>query len=648
MKKIILSLALFLLAAPAFGQRTVTHGATDQSVELLIIDETTGVPETGVLFNTAGIDLWYRRPGAVKTSITEATLAALTTAHTDGGFLEIGNGVYRLDLPDAAFASGVSHVTIGGTVTGMIVRPVTVQLAAFDLQTPLQSRILYVQADTGSDSNDGKSWATAKLTIAAAISAASAGDTIMVGLGTYVENVVINKHGITLAGVSREECIIQPASGTAAGTSKENVTVRNLTMTSNAAAADVGFTCLSHDGLVIDNCNMYGSFDGLQTGGSHNVRILNCYVEGKYDGANFGQCRNLWVENSTFASTANYAGADTAFRGAVAIGSSSDPAAEVANGRFVNCNFIVNRTTAGTERVSALELEGAWTLIGCKLAAKSTSGTHTGGVYGLREAASLPHQVSCVGCLFSTSGAAGTVQDINNAQSTSRVELIASTYDSSKYSGNVADALKPVVAGRKVDITATGAAGIDWANVENPTTTLNLSGTTTNLTLADINSAIVTESGLATQELNILLEMIESQTDDIGVAGAGLTAVVGTGDGSLVAADVVGDSYTWFGQRYRATNIVEVESGYVGPLALKPDMNPGVSILTVDSVTIIGPEVDEEPVEVEADDLTVDRSRTRAIWTVPALTVEGTYDVRVKVTTVENQQITTVGTMKVY
>ena len=39
--------------------------------------------------------------------------------------------------------------------------------------------------------------------------------------------------------------------------------------------------------------------------------------------------------------------------------------------------------------------------------------------------------------------------------------------------------LAPTTAARTLDVTATGAAGIDWANVENPTTTLNLSGTST-------------------------------------------------------------------------------------------------------------------------------------------------------------------------
>lgn len=38
--------------------------------------------------------------------------------------------------------------------------------------------------------------------------------------------------------------------------------------------------------------------------------------------------------------------------------------------------------------------------------------------------------------------------------------------------------LKPTTAGRTLDVTATGEAGIDWANVGAPTTTLNLSGTT--------------------------------------------------------------------------------------------------------------------------------------------------------------------------
>lgn len=39
------------------------------------------------------------------------------------------------------------------------------------------------------------------------------------------------------------------------------------------------------------------------------------------------------------------------------------------------------------------------------------------------------------------------------------------------------DLLAPTVSGRTLDVTATGEAGIDWANIGGPTTTVNLSGT---------------------------------------------------------------------------------------------------------------------------------------------------------------------------
>jgi len=112
--------------------RQIKAGTTNVSVVLRIIDSGDGTPETGVVWNTAGIDLQYRREGAVSTAITEATLALLSTAHTDGGFLHIGNGYYRFDLPDAAVAAGADGVLIHGTVTGMVVIGCYIELVAYD------------------------------------------------------------------------------------------------------------------------------------------------------------------------------------------------------------------------------------------------------------------------------------------------------------------------------------------------------------------------------------------------------------------------------------------------------------------------------------------------------------------------------------
>ena len=119
----------------------IKKGATSQSIELYIVDATDGTPETGVAWDTAGIDLKYRRKDAVAVSITEAALTtpALTDTWETGGFLEIGNGVYRLDLPDAAIASvaGIDRVVVFGTVTGMVVLPVTIHLTALDMDTAI-------------------------------------------------------------------------------------------------------------------------------------------------------------------------------------------------------------------------------------------------------------------------------------------------------------------------------------------------------------------------------------------------------------------------------------------------------------------------------------------------------------------------------
>ena len=98
----------------------ITKGSTDRGVDIKILN-LDGTPNESVVYNTSGLALWYRRAGAAKTTITTATLAALTTAHADGGFLHIDDGVYRLDVPDPAFATGANHVTFGGALTDCVV-----------------------------------------------------------------------------------------------------------------------------------------------------------------------------------------------------------------------------------------------------------------------------------------------------------------------------------------------------------------------------------------------------------------------------------------------------------------------------------------------------------------------------------------------
>lgn len=114
--------------------RQIKAGTLNNSVVIRIIDATSGVPEQAVEHDTAGIDLWYRREGGLRVAITEAALAALDTAHTDGGIEHMDDGYYRLDLPDAACAAGAVGVMVGGAVTDMIVIGSYIDLVTYDPQ----------------------------------------------------------------------------------------------------------------------------------------------------------------------------------------------------------------------------------------------------------------------------------------------------------------------------------------------------------------------------------------------------------------------------------------------------------------------------------------------------------------------------------
>jgi hypothetical protein len=101
-------------------------GSTGVSLLFRLTDSTTGAAKSGIDVTT--LKLQYERPGSAASTATSLTLlAALTTAHTDYGAHEVdatnSKGVYRVDCPDAGFATGADEVT--WTVTGTGIEPST-------------------------------------------------------------------------------------------------------------------------------------------------------------------------------------------------------------------------------------------------------------------------------------------------------------------------------------------------------------------------------------------------------------------------------------------------------------------------------------------------------------------------------------------
>lgn len=100
--------------------KTVNADEANVTTRVRIFDATTSLPATGITSATSGLGLYYERERAAQTSITPASLSAATDAHTDGGFIELGDGWYRLDLPDAAVAANAKSVQVGVTLSGYV------------------------------------------------------------------------------------------------------------------------------------------------------------------------------------------------------------------------------------------------------------------------------------------------------------------------------------------------------------------------------------------------------------------------------------------------------------------------------------------------------------------------------------------------
>jgi hypothetical protein len=83
----------------------------------------------------------------------------------------------------------------------------------------------------------------------------------------------------------------------------------------------------------------------------------------------------------------------------------------------------------------------------------------------------------------------------------------------------VSSRLAPTVASRTLDVTLTGAAGVDWANVESPGTVLNLSNTAVGSVagaVASVTAAVTLTSGERTSVADALLDRNMSAGVDSG------------------------------------------------------------------------------------------------------------------------------------
>jgi len=104
-------------------QGGVLAGSVDFSMPVVLRSTTDNTEVTGKAFGDVTGSYW--RQGGIRVDIPAVTLAAVGSAHADGGFKEVDAvnmpGLYRFDLPDAAIATGADWVVITVQVAGCYV-----------------------------------------------------------------------------------------------------------------------------------------------------------------------------------------------------------------------------------------------------------------------------------------------------------------------------------------------------------------------------------------------------------------------------------------------------------------------------------------------------------------------------------------------
>lgn len=113
----------------------VTKNSVNQSRYVVLVDSTTGQPEAG--YTITNLRLQYTREGSQPSVVQAATaLSATNDAHADNYAIELDGtsspGVYRIDWPDAAFASGAGRVILSVTGAGLHPAIEDVQLVGFE------------------------------------------------------------------------------------------------------------------------------------------------------------------------------------------------------------------------------------------------------------------------------------------------------------------------------------------------------------------------------------------------------------------------------------------------------------------------------------------------------------------------------------
>lgn len=591
----------------------IKAGTTDVSVVIRIIDSTDGTPETGVVYNTSGIDLEYRRELAASTDITEATLAALTTAHADGGFLHIGNGYYRLDLPDAAVAAGATGVLVHGTVTGMVVIGCYIQLVAYDPFDTVRLGLtalpnaaaeasggLYTRG-TGAgqinQANNGQIDANAARTGGTTNTGRDIGASVLLSSGTGTGQLSLSSGLVTLAGVTHTGAVIPTVTTLTGHTAQTGDAYARLGAPAGASvSADVAAVKADTAATLVDTAEIGAAGAGLTVlATAANLATVAGYLDTEIAAilADTNELQTDWANGGRLDLILDARASQTSV-------DDLPTNAELATSQAAADDATLAAIAALTIPSAATIADAVWDET---LSGHVGSGS-TGEALGAAGAAGDPWITALPGSY--SSGQAGYIVGTNlNATVSSRAsqtsvdtiddfldtEVAAILADTNELQTDWANGgrLDLILDARASQTSvddlptnaelATSQAAADDATLAAIAAVDTKIDTIDNFLDTEIAAIITTLGTPAGASVSADIAAIEAQTDDIGAAGAGLTALASAAnlatltayvDTEVAAIKAKTDSLT-----FTVAGVVDANIQYVNDTAVTGDGSPG-------------------------------------------------------------------------
>jgi hypothetical protein len=264
----------------------IIAGKTDVSISIYA-RALSGAALTGKV--AADFALSYRRAGA-NVALSLSDLASIDAAHTDGGIYEVGNGEYRLDLPDAAVATGANQVSVTGTVDGGVLLGYPIQLDAD--RTPGGT---YAQTITVTAGGVAVQGATVQILDAADDSVVDLATTDATGVAVVRCNALSVKFVATKAGYTSYTSAATSVTGAAA----RSATLTRITITASAPDYTTLYgTVYDHDNAVAASALVNLQIVELPAGDTGHILCDDVRV-GTSDGSGYVEWTNC-VQGATY------------------------------------------------------------------------------------------------------------------------------------------------------------------------------------------------------------------------------------------------------------------------------------------------------------------------------------------------------------